>query len=98
MDYCFMGTRSEKAQPILVVRDRDTRMTLSFLVKEKGATDTYVIKRLAAFLKEVGHIGNRIIIRSDQESAVNAVAEKLAASRDDAQNHNGALPSEIFRE
>ena len=69
----------------MVVRDRDTRMTLSFLVKAKGATDDYVIKRLGAFLKEVGHIGNKIIIRSDQESAVNAVAEKLAASRVDAQ-------------
>ena len=26
MDYCFMGKVDEKAQPILVVKERDTRM------------------------------------------------------------------------
>ena len=32
MDYCFMGKVDEKAQPILVVKERDTRMVCSMLV------------------------------------------------------------------
>ena len=34
LDYCFLGKRDEDVQPVLVARERDTRMTLSFLVKE----------------------------------------------------------------
>ena len=37
MDYCFMG--KVEAQPILVVKERDTRMMCSVLVGEKGAVD-----------------------------------------------------------
>ena len=39
LDDCFMDKKDETAQPILVARDRDTRMTLSFLTKNKGAAD-----------------------------------------------------------
>ena len=54
MDYCFMGKVDEKAQPILVVKERDTRMTCSMLVGEKGALDEHVIKRIISFIKELG--------------------------------------------
>ena len=85
MDYCFIGTRTEETQPVLVVRERDSRMMLSFLVREKGASDPYVIKRVLAFLTEIGHVGNKLIIKTDQESSIKAVAEKVAAERADAQ-------------
>ena len=73
MDYCFLGKADEEAQPILVARDRDTRMTASFLVQNKG-----VVRRLLAFLREVGHQSDKLIVRSDQESPTKAVAERLA--------------------
>ena len=85
MDYCFMGKKDEEAQPILVARDRDTRMTVSFLVQSKGVVSNYTVKRLMAFLREIGHHGNNIIIRSDQESPIKAVAERLAKERGEAQ-------------
>ena len=43
MDYCFMGKVDETAQPILVMKERDTRMMCSMLVGEKGAVDEHVI-------------------------------------------------------
>ena len=66
MDYCFLGKKDEHAQPFVVVRERDSRMTLSFLVREKGTADVYVIHRVLAFLEELGHVGNKLIIKTDQ--------------------------------
>ena len=81
MDYCFLGGQSEEAQPVLVIRERDTKMILSFLVREKGANDPHVIRRVMAFLTELGHSGNNVIIKTDQESPDRAVAAKIAAER-----------------
>ena len=81
MDYCFLGKRDEDAQPILVVRERGIRMLLSFLVGEKGAVDAYVVNRVLAFLKELGHLGNKSIVKCDQESSIKALAERIATER-----------------
>ena len=83
MDYCFMGKKDEKTQPILVIRDRDTKLTCSVLVREKGAADDFVIKRILAFMKELGYEGMRLIIKSDQESPIQAVVIKLIKARGD---------------
>ena len=84
MDYCFMGRRQDEVQPILVVRERDTRLTLSFLVREKGASDPYVIRRVLALIREVGLEGERIIIKTDQESPIRAVVDKVILAREKA--------------
>ena len=39
----------------LVIRERDTKMLLSFLVREKGATDALVVRCVMAFLTDLGH-------------------------------------------
>jgi hypothetical protein len=52
------------------------------LVKEKGATDDYVIKRGMAFMKELGYGGTSLILKSDQESSVQAVVAKLIKARE----------------
>ena len=36
-------------------------------------------------MTEIGHVGNKLIIKTDQESSIKAVAEKVAAERADAQ-------------
>ena len=60
-------------------------MTLSFLVQAKGSDSEYVIKRLVAFLQEIGHHSDKLIIKSDQEPPIKAVAEGLAKERGEAQ-------------
>ena len=55
MDYCFMGKVEEKAQPILVVKERDTRMMCSMLMGEKGTVDEHVIKRVHCHQWRFGH-------------------------------------------
>ena len=82
MDYCFLDKRDEEVQPVLVVRERDDRMTLSFLVREKGNADTYVVRRVLAFVEEIGLTGSKIIIKCDQESPIKALAVGIVKSRD----------------
>ena len=84
MDYCFMGKVDEKAQPILVVKDRDSRTMCSLLVKEKGCAEEHVIKRIVAFIKELGYDSAKLIIKSDQESSVKAVIDAVIRARGDA--------------
>ena len=81
LDYCFMGKKDETAQPILVARDRDTRMTLSFLTKSKGAADEHVISRILSFMKEIGLTGD-VIMKCDQESSIKAVVDKVSEKRE----------------
>ena len=74
----------EKAQPILVVKERDTRMMCSMLVGEKGAVDEHVIKRIIAFIKELGYESAKIVLKSDQESSVKSVIDAVIRARRDA--------------
>ena len=84
MDYCFMGKVDEKAQPILVMKERDTRMMYSTLVGEKGTVDEHVIKRIITFIKELGYESAKIILKSDQESSVKSVIDAVIRARRDA--------------
>ena len=84
MDYCLMGKIDEKAQPILVVNERDTRMMCSMLVGEKGAVDEHAIKRIIAFIKELGYELAKIVLKSDQESSVKSVIDAVIRARRDA--------------
>ena len=56
-------------------------MILSFLVRERGAADSYTVIRVLAFLKEIGHVGDKLIVKCDQESLIKELAEKIAAER-----------------
>ena len=84
MDYCFMGKVDEKAQPILVVKERDTRMMCSMLVGEKEAVDEHVIKRIIEFIKELGYESAKIVLKSDQESSVKSVIDAVIRAKRDA--------------
>ncbi len=45
MDYCFLGKRDEETLPALVVKDRDARAMLSFLVQRKDNVTDYSAKK-----------------------------------------------------
>ena len=71
MDYCNMGKIDEKAQPILVVKERDTRLMCSMLVGEKGAVDEQVIKRIMAFIEELGlRVGEKDLLGATESLRV----------------------------
>ena len=71
--------------PCFVARDRDARMTVGYLVQNKGTVSDHTVKRLAALLREIGHHDNKIIIKLDRECVIKAVADKLVKERGEAQ-------------
>ena len=81
MDYCFMGKRDETTQPIMVIKDRDTGMICSFLVQHKGAASDYVIKRTLAFIKELGVENADLVLKGDQEPALQEFLNEVGKRR-----------------
>ena len=87
-----MTNDNEQAQPILVIRERDSSAVCSYLVKQKGAVDEYIVKRAMAFIKELSYSGTKIIIKSDQESSIQAVVNKIMQTRADQPTINEYSP------
>ena len=80
VDYCFMGTNEddkEKLLTILVAKERDSGMMMSTIVPKKGSTGEFAAKRLNEFLKEVGCEFHSVILKSDQEPALQALLEDV---------------------
>ena len=96
MDYCFMGKVDEKTQPILVVKERDTGMMCSMLVGEKGAVDEHVIKRIIAFIEELGYESAKIVLKSGILREVGH--RRCHSGQEGCTNHARIFTSEIFWE
>ena len=71
IDYMFMGDNQqegeEKGIPIVVVKDRKTKIIRSRLVPQKGING-YAIKVGSGIIESLGH--SRVIFKSDQEPSL----------------------------
>ena len=81
-DFCFLGHEKEPGQtlPILVVRERLTRMTLASAVPSKS-TGTFIARRVLTFFRETGCEHGDLIVRSDQEPAILAIVSEVGRIR-----------------
>ena len=77
-DMCFLGDENDLGNnvPVLVVRERSSRMTMAAVVPSK-TTNTYISKRVVAFMKEVGAVHGDVLVRSDQEPAMKAILSEV---------------------
>ena len=77
-DYAFLGNECQpgKLLPVLVVKERLTRMILASAVPSQTA-GTFITKRVMAFLAEVGCELGDLIAKSDQEPAVMTVVQDV---------------------
>ena len=82
MDFAFMGEENEPGQtmPVLVVKERGTKMGMSSAVPSKS-TGCFIAKRVLAFLKEIGCESGGLTVKSDQEAAVKAIVEEIGRLR-----------------
>jgi hypothetical protein len=71
MVFAFFGDEGDpgKTVPVLVVRERQTRMTMAAAVPSKSI-GTYIARRVVAFMQEVGCEQLDIVVKSDQEAAI----------------------------
>ena len=81
-DFCVLGDENDPGNtlPVLCARSRGCKMTLASAVPRKS-TGTFVAKRILAFLREIGLEHGDIVIKSDNEPAIVAVLDDLAALR-----------------
>ncbi len=68
----------------MIVKDLDTRIVLTFLVRRKGYVADYPVKRIMASIRELGYQANRIIVKTDQESPTTAAQDKVPKERGEA--------------
>ena len=67
--------------PILVARERPTKITLATVVPVKGASVEFPVRRTMTFLKEIGLEGADVVFKSDQEPALKDLLNTIAARR-----------------
>jgi len=82
IDYMFMNEKQnaeeEKGMPILVMKDRKTKMIWAHVVAKKGR-DGYAIKRISKNISLLGH--RKIIFKSDGEPSIVALKEAVKAEQ-----------------
>ena len=74
-----MGKDAEKTHPIIIAREPRTGCTYASWVPSKGATEGWIIKRLIMFIDGLGY--PEVILKSDQEPAIEAVQEAVKMQR-----------------
>ena len=92
LDYAFPATEDGDGMTLLVVRERETRMTCSMQVPRKGSTGLYASKRVVAFIREVGYEDCTIIMKTDGEAALKAVVDEVARMRGTAKTIREEAP------
>ena len=84
LDYCFLRNMpGEESIPVLVMRDRETRMLSAHAVPMKGAIVEWTAQQVVRDLERLGHHG-RLVVRSDQEAALRSLVSEVARLRGDA--------------
>ena len=70
MDYGFLGEKEceDRVSPVLVIREWTHKMTCAMLVPRKGTEFSWIAKRAAKFIGQLGQ--NRVTLRCDNEPAV----------------------------
>ena len=81
MDFYFPGEEDGTgALTILVIRERQTRMTMASAVPSKSMGN-FIVRRGISFMKELGCSDGTIIMKSDQEPAMKAIIEGMVKFR-----------------
>ena len=81
MGFCFLGEEhSSEKLTMLVVRERSSRMTMAGVVPSKSA-GVFISKRIVAFMKEVGCQSGTIVLESDHQPAMKAMARDVIKQR-----------------
>ena len=99
-DMCLLGDENDPGNtvPVLVVRERSSRMTMAVPSK---TTNTYISKRVVAFMKEVSVVHGDVLVRSDQEPAMKAILSEVGArscGRRRRKVRDGAVPCRVQRQ
>ena len=80
-DYFFPGDERGKRVTVLAGRERMTGMTMAAVVPAKGSSGQYAVKRVLEFVRECGAAEDEIILKADQEPAIEALITDIVKTR-----------------
>ena len=82
VDYCFMSARGdESTKCIVVAKDYDSKSVMASVVPVKGSSREFPARRIIAFIRELGLEGQDIVLRSDQEPALQDLLRDVGKRR-----------------
>ena len=84
-DYCFPGDEFGFKLTVLVGRERATGMTMGTVVPMKGSSGRFAAEKMVEFMEECGDGGMDVIVKSDQEPAIQSLMKDLVEARGDTQ-------------
>ena len=82
-DYCFPGHEFGFKLTILVGRERASGMTMSTVVPMKGSTGRFAVDRVLDCMSECGRRSGDVLVKTDQEPAIEYLAKDIADARGD---------------
>ena len=80
-DYCFPGDEKGTKITVLVGKERVTGMTMACVVPMKGTSGQFAAMRVIEFIKECGAAETEIVLKTDQEHAIDALMEDVVKTR-----------------
>ena len=80
-DYCFPGDEKGTKITVLVGKERITGMTMASVVPVKGTSGQFAAARVLEFIKDCGAAETEILLKTDQEPAVDALMEDVVKTR-----------------
>ena len=87
VDYCFMGSKGDAtARCIVVTKDYEHKCVMASVVPIKGSSHEIPAKRSGAFIRELGLEGQDIVLRSEQEPALQDLLTRGRKETDSSEN------------
>ena len=83
-DYCFLGDDGAARMTVLAGRERVTGMMMASAVPAKGTSGQFAVLKVLEFLKQCGAEEAPVILKSDQEPAIEALVKDVVAARGQA--------------
>ena len=80
-DYCFPGDEKGFRLTVLVGRERTTGMTMASVVPVKGTSGQFAAMKVLEFVRECGAEEAEIILKTDQEPAIEALMKDVVKTR-----------------
>ena len=80
-DYCFPGDEFGYKWTVLVGKERLGEGVMATAVPQKGSVGMFAIDKVLEFVSECGDKNNPIIVKSDQENAIELLVEDVVNQR-----------------
>ena len=82
VDYCFMGSKGDATTRCIVVgKEYESKSVMASVVPVKGSSNEFPAKRITAFIRELGLENQDLVLRSDQEPALQDLLGEVGKKR-----------------